>query len=121
MFDAAVADLVQQGNKLKHSLIWEPESNSEPYQNRIDKFEERILGSKKKHARIPNRFDKDAYLNFIQSDLYKKINADVIQMKEHMQKIKTILYRAIPTGDQHEWIDGDSGMIVRIRPEYLEK
>lgn len=56
----------------------------------------------------------------MQSALYKKINAEVLQMKERMREIKVTLYRAVPTGDQHEWIDEDSGMIVRIRPEYLE-
>jgi len=100
-------------------LEWESDFTHETYRDRMDVFEERLFGSKKKHARIPNVFDKEDYMAFIRTELYENINSEIIALRDKRRELQSKLYQALPTGEKHEWFETEGGMVVRIRPEYL--
>jgi len=100
-------------------ICWDSDFTEETYQDRIDVFAERIFGKRKKHTRLPNRFDREEYMAFIHSELYRKINAEIVALKERKRELISNLYRALPTGERHEWFELEDGMVVRIRQEYL--
>jgi len=88
---------------------------------RMDIFEAKIFGPKKKHARAPNKFDRDDYIVFIQSDIYKKLNDEILAIRKRKEEIKAMLFRALPTGEQYGWVEEACGMVVRIRPEWIDE